>query len=99
MAIAGKERRIISGGWSRCRGPDLKAMFLGSPMGPLTTAHMPQKELREKPALIKYKQRFVKYRTSINNGIRAILARERVDIGRLPVFVMHVFAYNDIVKR
>jgi transposase len=53
-----------------------------SAMGQLTTVHMPQKEVREKRALIKYRQRLVKYRTSIKNGIRAIFARERIDMIR-----------------
>ncbi|GAJ08623.1 unnamed protein product, partial [marine sediment metagenome] len=39
-----------------------------STMRQLATVHMPKKDVREKRALIKYRQRLVKYRTSIKNG-------------------------------
>jgi transposase len=53
-----------------------------SAMGQLATVHMPGKDVREKRALIRYRQRLVKYRTSIKNGIRAIFAREGISTVR-----------------
>ena len=49
-----------------------------SAMGQLPTVHMPPKVVREKRALLKHRQRLVKYRTSLKNGIRAIFAREGI---------------------
>ena len=49
-----------------------------SAMSQLPTVHIPKKEVREKRALIKYRQRLVRYRTSIKNAIRAIFAREGI---------------------
>ena len=49
-----------------------------SAMGQLPTVHMPKKQVREKRALIKCRQRLVKYRTSIKNAIRAIFDREGI---------------------
>lgn len=49
-----------------------------SAMNQLPTVHIPDKTVREKRALIKYRQRLVKDRTSIKNAIRAILAREGI---------------------
>jgi len=51
-----------------------------SAMGQLPTVHMPGKDVREKRALIKHRQRLVKYRTSIKNAIRAIFARQGITI-------------------
>jgi transposase len=53
-----------------------------SAMGQLTTVHMPQKDVREKRAVIKHRKRLVKYRTSLKNAIRAIFAREGIAIPR-----------------
>jgi len=47
-----------------------------SAMGQIPMVHMPQKEVREKRSLMKYRQRLVSYRTGIKNAIREILARE-----------------------
>jgi len=49
-------------------------------MGQLPTVHMPKKDVREKRALIKYRQRLVSYRTSIKNAIRAVFARQGITI-------------------
>jgi len=51
-----------------------------SAMGQLPTVHMPGKDVREKRALIKHRQRLVKYRTSLKNAIRAIFARQGIII-------------------
>ena len=51
-----------------------------STMGQLTLVHMPGKDVREKRALIKHRQRLVKYRTSIKNAIRALFARQGITI-------------------
>lgn len=47
-----------------------------SAMSQLPAVHIPAKEVREKRALIKYRQRLVRYRTSTKNAIRSIFARE-----------------------
>ncbi|MHC4544378.1 MAG: IS110 family RNA-guided transposase [Planctomycetota bacterium] len=49
-----------------------------SAMNQLPTVHIPGKKVREKRALIKYRQRLVRYRVSIKNAIRAIFAREGI---------------------
>jgi len=49
-----------------------------SAMNQLPTVHIPEKKVREKRALIKYRQRLVRYRVSIKNAIRAIFAREGI---------------------
>ena len=49
-----------------------------SAMHQLPTVHIPNKQVREKRALIKYRQRLVKYRTSIKNAIRAIFSSEGI---------------------
>ncbi|MCU0917628.1 MAG: transposase [Planctomycetes bacterium] len=49
-----------------------------SAMGQVPTVHMPPKIVREKRAVLKHRQRLVKYRTSLKNGIRAIFAREGI---------------------
>ena len=46
-----------------------------SAMNQLPTVHIPEKKVREKRALIKYRQRLVRHRVSIKNAIRAIFAR------------------------
>ena len=51
-----------------------------SAMGQVPTVHMPGKDVREKRALLKHRQRLVKYRTSLKNGIRAIFARQGIII-------------------
>jgi transposase len=53
-----------------------------SAMGQLPTVHMPKKDVREKRALIKYRQRLVSSKTSTKNSIRAILAREGITMMR-----------------
>ena len=47
-----------------------------SAMNQLPTVHMPQRQVRQKRALISYRQTLVKRRTQIKNSIRAILDRE-----------------------
>ena len=49
-----------------------------SAMSQLPTVHIPKKEVREKRALINYRQRLVRYRTSTKNAIRSIFAREGI---------------------
>jgi len=49
-----------------------------SAMSQLPTVHIPTKQVREKRAFIKYRQRLVKHRVSIKNAIRAIFAREGI---------------------
>jgi len=49
-----------------------------SAMNQLPTVHIPNKQVREKRALITYRQRLVKYRKGIKNGIRAIFSREGI---------------------
>jgi transposase len=49
-----------------------------SAMGQLPTVHIPTKQVREKRALIKYRQRLVKHRKSIKSAIRAIFSREGI---------------------
>ena len=49
-----------------------------SAMSQLPTVHVPTKKVREKRALIKYRQRLIKHRKSIKNAIRAILSREGI---------------------
>ena len=46
-----------------------------SAMNQLPTVHIPTKQVREKRALIKYRQRLVKHRICIKNAIRAIFSR------------------------
>lgn len=53
-----------------------------SAMGQLPTVHMPKKVVREKRALLKHRQRLVKYRTSLKNAIRAIFTREGIPMMR-----------------
>lgn len=47
-------------------------------MNQLPTVHIPNKQVREKRALITYRQRLVKYRRGIKNAIRAIFSREGI---------------------
>lgn len=47
-----------------------------SAMNQLSTVHMPERLVRQKRALISYRQTLVKRRTQIKNSIRAILNRE-----------------------
>jgi len=47
-----------------------------SAMNQLPTVHIPKKEVRQKRALIQYRQRLVKRRTQIKNSIRSILDKE-----------------------
>jgi transposase len=49
-----------------------------SAMNQLPTVHIPEKKVREKRALIKYRQRLVRHKVSIKNAIRAIFAREGI---------------------
>ena len=49
-----------------------------SAMQQIPTVHIPTKRVREERALIKYRQRLVKYRTGIKNAIRAIFSREGI---------------------
>ena len=49
-----------------------------SAMNQLPTVHIPNKQVREKRALITYRQRLVKYRKGIKNAIRAIFSREGI---------------------
>ena len=53
-----------------------------SAMNQLPTVHMPKKAVREKRALVKHRQRLVKYRTSLKNAIRAIFTREGIPMMR-----------------
>jgi len=56
------------------------ALKLGklSAMNQVPTVHMPPKQIREKRALIKYRQRLVKQRKNIKNAIRAIFCRQGI---------------------
>jgi len=47
-----------------------------SAMNQLPTVHMPERAVRQKRALIQYRQRLIKRRTQIKNNIRAILEKE-----------------------
>lgn len=47
-----------------------------SAMNQLPTVHMPEPQVRQKRALLQYRQRLVKRRTQIKNNIRALLERE-----------------------
>ena len=47
-----------------------------SSMNQLPMVHIPKREVRQKRALIQYRQRLVKRRTQIKNNIRAILDKE-----------------------
>lgn len=47
-----------------------------SAMNQLPTVYMPKREVRQKRALIQYRQRLVRRRTQIKNNIRAILEKE-----------------------
>ena len=49
-----------------------------SAMNQLPTVHMPAKKVREKRSLIKYRQRLVKNKTSIQNSIRAIFSGQGI---------------------
>ena len=49
-----------------------------SSMNQLPTVHIPDKQVREKRALITYRQRLVKYRKGIKNGIRSIFSRQGI---------------------
>lgn len=49
-----------------------------SAMNQLPTVHIPNKQVREKRSLIKYRQRLVKYRRSIQSAIRSIFSREAI---------------------
>lgn len=51
-----------------------------SSMNQLPTVHMPDKRVRDKRALITYRQRLVKHSISIKNAIRAIFSREGITI-------------------
>jgi len=51
-----------------------------SAMNQIPTVHIPEKKVREKRALIKYRQRLVKHRVSIKNATRAIFSREGITI-------------------
>lgn len=47
-----------------------------SSMNQLPMVHIPKREVRQKRAMIQYRQRLVKRRTQIKNNIRAILDKE-----------------------
>jgi transposase len=47
-----------------------------SAMNQLPTVHVPSREVRQKRALIQYRQRLVKRRTQIKNNIRSIVEKE-----------------------
>jgi transposase len=49
-----------------------------SAMNQIPTVHMPAKKVREHRSLIKYRQRLVKYKTSIQNSIRAIFSGQGI---------------------
>jgi len=49
-----------------------------SAMKQIPTVHMPPKKVREKRSLIKYRQRLVKHKTSIQNSIRAIFSGQGI---------------------
>ena len=49
-----------------------------SAMNQLPLVHIPGHSLRQKRALIRYRQNLIKRRTQIKNGIHAILAREGI---------------------
>ena len=49
-----------------------------SAMNQLPTVHIPNKQVREKRSLIKYRQRLVKHRRSIQSAIRSIFSREGI---------------------
>jgi transposase len=49
-----------------------------SAMNQIPTVHMPAKKVREHRSLIKYRQRLVKNRTSIQNSIRAIFSGQGI---------------------
>lgn len=57
------------------RDDALKLAQLSS-MNQLPTVHMPKPAVRQKRALIQYRQRLVKRRTQIKNNIRAIIEKE-----------------------
>jgi transposase len=48
-----------------------------SAMNQIPTVHVPAKKVREHRSLIKYRQRLVKNKTSIQNSIRAIFSGQR----------------------
>ncbi len=45
-------------------------------MNQLPTVHMPEKKVRQKRSLIRYRQKLIKRRTQVKNNIRSILDRE-----------------------
>jgi len=49
-----------------------------SAMNQIPTVHMPAKKVREHRSLIKYRQRLVKNKTSIQNSIRAIFSGQGI---------------------
>jgi transposase len=49
-----------------------------SAMNQIPTVHIPDKQVREKRALITYRHRLVKYRRGTKNAIRAIFSREGI---------------------
>ena len=49
-----------------------------SAMNQLPAVHIPNKRVRQKRSLIKYRQKLVKHRTSTKNAIRAIFSREGI---------------------
>jgi len=53
-----------------------------SAMEQLPTVHMPEPEVRQKRALIQYRQKLVKRRTQIKNNIRAILDKQGRSMAR-----------------
>ena len=52
-----------------------------SAMNQLPTVHMPTRQVRQKRALIRYRQSLVKRRTQIKNNIRSILDKEGLRLG------------------
>jgi transposase len=59
---------------------DARKLAKLSAMSQIPAVHMPPQEVREKRALIKYRQRLVKHRVSIKNAIRAIFSREGISL-------------------
>ncbi len=53
-----------------------------SAMNQLPTVHMPKRQVRQKRAMIQYRQRLVKRVTQIKNNIRAILEKEGLSMAK-----------------
>ncbi|HEW78666.1 MAG TPA: hypothetical protein ENH34_01685 [Phycisphaerales bacterium] len=63
-------------------GQDALKLAQLSAMNQLPTAHMPKRQVRQKRAMIQYRQRLVKRVTQIKNNIRAILEKEGLSMAK-----------------